>query len=215
MSKYEYVPRNEYQPVREELETIIKRAQKILKKNKTGITFQFELIGSGSKHLITRIKNGNKGFDFDYNLILNCEEGYHWKPDYARIEVFKAFDEAIKGTNYSHPQNSSVAFTIKVKDTANNRIIHSCDFAVVYYHDKKSSQYKYSRYDKSTNKYTWEIRKYTKNYLDKLLWLKEFVPNYWEEIKNEYLKLKDKNNDLDKHSFQLFYETVNNVYNHY
>ena len=29
------------------------------------------------------------------------------------------------------------------------------------------------------------------------------------------LKLKNNNKDPNKHSFQLFYETINNVYNHY
>ena len=73
MSKYEYVNKNEYRPVREKLEDIIKKAQKILKQNDTGITFQYELIGSGSKHLITRVKGGNKGFDFDCKHYTNYE----------------------------------------------------------------------------------------------------------------------------------------------
>ncbi len=213
MSKYEYVNKNEYRPVREELEDIIKKAQIILKKNDTGITFQYELIGSGSKHLITRVKGGNKGFDFDYNLILNCEEGHYWKPKYARQEVTKAIDEAIKGTKYDHPQNSAVAITIKVKDTKQSKIIHSCDFAVVYYPNENSDEHKYVHLNTSTNQYTWEIRKYTKNYRDKLDWLKESVDGYWDEIKEEYLKLKNNNKDPNKRSFQLFYETINNVFN--
>ena len=134
MSKYEYVSKNEYQPVRLELEDIIKKTQKILRRD-SGITFRFELIGSGSKHLITRIKNGNKGFDFDYNLIVNYDNGDMWKADYARKEITKALDKAILGTKYDHPQNSEVAMTIKVKDTKKSKIIHSCDFAVVYYPD--------------------------------------------------------------------------------
>ena len=212
MSKYEYVPKSEYRPVREELEDIIKRAQKILKKN-SGITFQFELIGSGSKHLITRIKGGNKGFDFDYNLILNCEEGHYWKPKYARQEVTKAIDEAIEGTKYDHPQDSKVAITIKVKDTKHSKILHSCDFAVVYYPDENSDEHKYVKLDLDSNQYSWEIRKYSKDYHAKLDWLKDNVDNYWEEIKKEYLKIKDNNKDINKRSFQLFYKAVNNVYN--
>ena len=208
MSKYEYVNKNEYGPVREELESIIKKTQKILKKN-AGITFQFELIGSGSKHLITRLKNGNKGFDFDYNLILNCKrKGYRWDATYARNEVTKALDQAIKGTKYDHPNNSAVAITIKVKDTKHSKIIHSCDFAVVYYPDNETDEHMYSRLNLKT-------RNYSKDYHGKLEWLKINIPNYWSEIKDEYLKLKDANNDINKKSFQLFFETVNNVYNRY
>ena len=212
MSKYEYVSKGEYRPVREGLEDIIKRAQKILRK-KSGITFRFELIGSGSKHLITRIKGGNKGFDFDYNLILNCEEGHYWKAKYARQEVTKAIKEAVEGTEYDYPQDSKVAITIKAKDTKHSKIIHSCDFAVVYYPDENSDEHKYVKLDLSNNKYSWETRKYSKDYHIKLDWLKNNVGNYWDEIKKEYLKLKNNNNDFNKHSFQLFYETVNNVYN--
>ncbi len=52
---YEYVTKAEYQPVREELEKIIHKVQLYMKKNfKT--SFQFKLIGSGKRHLITRVK---------------------------------------------------------------------------------------------------------------------------------------------------------------
>ena len=214
MSKYEYVSKNEYRPVREELEDIIKNTQKILKK-KSGITFQFELIGSGSKHLITRVAGGNKGFDFDYNIIINYDEGQMWKADYARKEFTKALDEAIKGTQYDHPQNSQVAITIKVKDTKKSKILHSCDFAVVYYPNEIDEGHMYAKLDLQTSKCVWEMRKYTKNYHAKLDWLKDNVDGYWDEIKEEYLKLKNNNKDPNKHSFQLFYETINNVYNHY
>ena len=214
MSKYEYVSKTEYRPVREELEAIIKKVQKILKKE-SKITFQYELIGSGAKHLITRIKNGNKGFDFDYNFILNCEPGHFWKPDYARKEVAKAIDKAIIGSAYDHPQNSSSAIRIKVKDKKNSRIIHSCDFAVIYYPSNEVNQHKYVRLNTKTNVYTWEIREYTEFYHEKLDWLKDNVSNYWDIIKIEYLKLKNNNKDSNKHSFQLFYETINNVFNNF
>lgn len=61
---YEYVKKSEYAPVRQELEQIIKRTQIEMRKN-NGLTFQFRLIGSGKGHLITRIKCGNNGYDFD------------------------------------------------------------------------------------------------------------------------------------------------------
>ena len=66
---FEYVTRAEYQPVREELEKIIIKVQSYMKEN-FGTTFQFRLIGSGKRHLITQLEGGNGGYDFDYNLIL-------------------------------------------------------------------------------------------------------------------------------------------------
>ena len=61
MSKYEFVPKSEYLPVRIGLEKILKEVQNIIRDE---FTFQFRLVGSGNKHLITREINGNKGFDF-------------------------------------------------------------------------------------------------------------------------------------------------------
>lgn len=62
---YEFVSKSEYTPVREKLEKIIRIIQKEMKPE---YTFQFSLIGSGKKKLITREVGLNKGFDFDYNF---------------------------------------------------------------------------------------------------------------------------------------------------
>lgn len=52
---YEYVKKSEYAPIRKELEKIIKNVQ-IQMREKYELTFQFQLIGSGKKHLVTRKK---------------------------------------------------------------------------------------------------------------------------------------------------------------
>lgn len=165
--------------------------------------------------MITREKGGNKGFDFDYNLILNNpSEDEIWNPKDAKEALIDAFKEAVKGTLYSTPENSKTAITIKVKDKKHSIILHSCDFAVVYkLKNSGDTFYKFIRFNKSNNSYSWEIRNLSKNVDDKLKWLKQNIDDYWLIIKEEYLKVKNSNDDLDKHSFQLFYESVNNVFN--
>ena len=54
---YKYVKKSEYAPVRKKLEQIIKRTQIEMRQN-YGLTFQFHLIGSGKRHLITKIEGG-------------------------------------------------------------------------------------------------------------------------------------------------------------
>lgn len=66
---YEYVCKRKYAPYRKEVEKIIRHAQQIMRK-KYNTTFQYKLIGSADKHLVTKVRNGNRGYDFDYNLIL-------------------------------------------------------------------------------------------------------------------------------------------------
>ena len=100
MQKYEYVTRAEYSPVKNEIESVIKRAQ-IIMEEKYETPFYFELIGSGRRHLITRIKGGNKGYDFDYNLIIEPpEQGYKYLPDVVNKDFINAFNKAVKGIIY-------------------------------------------------------------------------------------------------------------------
>ena len=215
MKKYEFVSKSEYRPVRVELEEILKKVQNIVRDE---FTFQFKLVGSGKRHLITREINGNKGFDFDYNLILNYSKlnnSFINDPKTVKSILMNAFKQAIKGTNYSNPEDSTTSITIKVKDIENSKIIHSCDFAIIYYPNKGQDDcYKYIRFNKPTN-YTWETREISKNINVKLEWLKNNVSNYWNLIKEKYLKLKNNNTDTNKHSFQLYYETINNLYDEY
>ena len=98
--EYEYVNKSEYRPMREELEQIINRVHKYMRKHHD-TTFQHRLIGSGKRHLITRIKGGNTGYDFDYNLIVEAPIGFKWKEKVLKQHFMEAFAEAIKGTAYS------------------------------------------------------------------------------------------------------------------
>lgn len=204
---YEFVSKKEYRPMREEIEEIIKSVQKILKKKNSKLTFQFHLVGSAGRHLITRIKDGNAGYDFDYNLVLNpnCD----W-PAHVRKDFFKAFQEAIKGTIFNKIEDSTSVITIKQVSKA--KIIVGCDFSIVFYRYNNSDCYQYAKLNKVTNKYIWETRSVSKNCTKKLRWLKEEYENIWNDIKEEYLKLKN-NNPQNKHSYVLFHEAVNNIYN--
>lgn len=207
---YEFVPKKEFMPIRNEIEGIIKKVQKLLKKEDSDQTFQFKLIGSGGRHLITRIKDGNAGYDFDYNLVMN--PNFSWKPT-VRQSFFKALQEAIKGTRFNKIENSTSVITIKEVSKKQSKVIVGCDFSIVYYpEDDDTGYYKYSRFNKEQNNYTWEIRNVSRFNDDKLNWLQDNYEGIWKDIKDEYLKLKE-NNKQDKHSFILYHEAINNVYN--
>lgn len=210
---YEYVTKAEYQPVREELEEIIKRTQTYMRKQ-FHTTFQFKLIGSGKRHLVTRIVNGNGGYDFDYNFILPApEKGYYYKADVVKAQFIEAIKFALQGTKYKDPQDSTSAITIKVVDKAKSRIKHSCDFAIIYYdEDEINNGYYYLKNNKAQGNYSFEFRKLSQYIDDKLSTIFEYR-NGWNAIRAEYLKLKNRNKDINKHSSSLYLEAVNNIYN--
>ena len=205
---YEFVSKKEYGPFRTETEKIINHVQKLLKKE--GITFQYRLVGSGKRHLITKIKNGNAGYDFDYNLILN--NNYDWDPK-IRNDIFNAFQIAINKTTFNKIENSTSVITIK--KASGDKIIVGSDFSVICYPNDNSDSYKYIRYNKDEKQnFTWEIRSCSKNSDEKLKWLQHNYNNIWNEIRNEYLKLKNADK-LNKHSFILYHEAVNNIFDQY
>ncbi len=206
---YEYVPKNEYRPVRKDLDEVILKVHKYMKKQ-FKITFQDRLIGSGGRHLITRQISGNKGFDFDYNFIIKKPSSTSNKSTKAiKKQFMEALTIAIKGTQYDCPQDSTSAITIKVVDKQNKKILHSCDFAIVYYSDNDNFDgYYYLKNNKQQRYYSFEQRNYSSNLDEKIREIGD-----WESIKSEYLKLKNNNKDSNKHSFDLYAETVNNVYN--
>ena len=55
------------------------------------ITFQHKLIGSGNRHLVTRLVGGNTGYDFDYNLILMS-----YRENYSEKKFKEAFINSLK-----------------------------------------------------------------------------------------------------------------------
>lgn len=209
MEEYEYVSKKEYRPIEIQLEQIIRKVQNIVRDD---FTFQFRLCGSVGRKVVTRIKGGNKGFDFDYNLILNNPDG---EPKFAKKTLLNAFREAVKGTLFSDPEDSTSVITIKAKDRTKSRILYSADFAIIYYVNDNNNNRYYKYIRRKENQYTWEIRKLSRNIDAKYDWLKENVEDYWDDIKEEYLKVKNSNKIKDKHSYVLYMEAINNLYNHY
>lgn len=206
---YEYVSKSEYAPVRKELEEIIHRAQKYLRR-KYGITFQYRLIGSGNRHLIMRDTTSNKGYDFDYNLIL--PRAPKMKPNILKERFRSAFDYATKGTAYACAEDSTTVLTIKVIDQKRKKIKHSSDFAIIYYQQRELDNGYFYLKNWKDGSYTFEFRQLSLGADRKLDEIKQH-PDGWERIRDEYKKLKN-NNKQKKRSFVLYLESINNIYNH-
>ncbi len=209
---FEYVKKSEYSPVRKELERIIKCVQ-LEMREKYGLTFQFQLIGSGQRHLVTRICGGNSGYDFDYNLSIQRWGDMHYNAKTVKQSFMAALKNALRGTPYSSPRDSTSAITIKVVDKKQNKILRRCDFAIIYYENCDGNDgYYYLRNNKKQNVYEFVFRSTNSGIKEKVDDILE-EDNGWEYISEEYRKLKDINEGNEKHSYSLYAEAVNNVYN--
>ena len=178
-------------------------------------TFQYKIVGSYSRNMITYDSKSNIGFDLDVNIYPN-DDFNEYSPQEIKTTLIKAFRKYLKKYKYSKLENSTRVITIKVNDTKNSKIIHSIDFAIVHdYEDEEGYQrQKYIRFNKKHNSYTWEEQEDGFYMLDeKIEWIKN--EDLWQELREMYLKRKNSNNDVYKKSRALFAEAVSNICNEY
>lgn len=207
MHDFHYVTKKESAPVKADLIKLIHKVQDIVRDE---FSFQYEFIGSSRRNMITYDTKSNIGFDFDVNLFVNDDEG-NYTPKQIRTIIKNAIDKVAPNHGYDYCEDSTRVLTIKQKDYKRSKILHSCDFAIVF--NRKNGQ-QYIRYNKDTRNYTWEFQGDGFEALPKKIsWLKN--NNLWETLKNYYIEKKNRNNNPNKHSRSIFAESVNEICQQY
>lgn len=209
---YEYVTKAEYKPLKEEATRIL---QKMRSQLKNELPFSFQLVGSGKRHLVTRIKGGNKGFDLDYNLILD-DDCYDYDAKEVKNRFINAMKNALKDSrfHFSDPKDSSSVITLQSVDRKNSKIKYGCDFAIICYtydEDSNLDGYNYLKNDKKSGNYIWNFRSIGYDPEELVEEICE-CENGWNYVRNEYLRLKNCNAKNEKRSYAIYREAVNNVY---
>lgn len=210
MYDFEYVSIKEWKPVRDELFKIIHRLQDEVRNE---FTFQYHFVGSSKRKMITRDRNSNIGFDFDVNIEVN-DPDENFSPEEIRNILCKGLNKVTNPNGYSifgydYAEDSTRVITIKVKDRVHSRILHSCDFCIVY--ECGDGQQQYIRYNKKQNRYLWEFQ--PKGYVDlpaKIEWIKNHA--LWQQVLDYYIYKKNTNDNPNKHSRSIFAETVNEIW---
>ena len=128
--EYEYVSKKEISLARDEIEKIIHQVQDYLRKEGI-LTFQYYLVGSASnkRHLVTRLKNGNKGFDLDYNIIIQKIADEYDDAESIKKFLMKTFD-MFKLEKYTNCKDSTSVFTIK--NITNNANPIACNAPCIF-----------------------------------------------------------------------------------
>ena len=204
MHDFKYVTKNEAKPVKEELYQILHEVQDVVREY---FTFSFTPVGSSKRNMITYDTKSNIGFDFDFNIEVN-DDDQRFNPKEIRTILRNAIDRVAPRYGYKYCEDSTRVLTIKKVNTFSSRIIHSCDFAIVY--NCKDGRQQYIRYNKADNTYSWEYQ--GKGFVGlekKIEWLKK--NKLWEELTDYYIFKKNNNNDTNKHSRSIFAESVNEM----
>ena len=199
-----YVSKKEAQPKKDELYQILYEVQNLVRDK---FTFSFKPIGSSSRDMITYDSKSNIGFDFDINIEVN-DDDEKFKPKEIRTIIRNAIDRVAPRYGYKYCEDSTRVLTIKKVNTFTSRIIHSCDFAIVY--NCTDGRQQYIRFNKDNNYYSWEYQ--GKGFVDldkKIDWLKK--KKLWKKLQDYYIEKKNSNENPDKHSRSIFAESINEM----
>lgn len=204
MHDFRYVTKKQAQPIKDELYQILYMVQDLVRDN---FTFSFTPIGSSSRNMITCDAKSNIGFDFDINIEVN-DDNEAFEPKEIRTIIRTAIDRVAPRYGYKNCEDSTRVLTIKKVDTSHSRIIHSCDFAIVY--NCGDGRQQYIRFNKDNNYYFWEYQGKGFVGLEKKMdWLKR--ENLWGELQDYYIYKKNCNDNPDKHSRSIFAESINEM----
>lgn len=204
MHDFRYVSRKEAQPIKDELYQILYEVQNLVRDK---FTFSFKPIGSSSRNMITYDAKSNIGFDFDINIEVN-DDDENFEPKEIRTTIRNAIDRVAPRYGYKYCEDSTRVLTIKKVNTFTSRIIHSCDFAIVY--NCNGGRQQYIRFNKENNYYSWEYQ--GKGFIDldkKIDWLKN--KKLWKKLQDYYIEKKNSNENPDKHSRSIFAESINEM----
>lgn len=204
MHDFKYVTKNEATPIKKELYQILYEVQDLVRDK---FTFSFTPIGSSSRNMITYDAKSNIGFDFDINIEVN-DDNEDFEPKEIRTIIRNAIDRIAPRYGYKCYDDSTRVLTIKKVNTFSSRIIHSCDFAIVY--NCTDGRQQYIRFNKDNNYYSWEYQ--GKGFVGlnkKIDWLKK--KSLWGKLQDYYIKKKNANENPDKHSRSIFAESINEM----
>ena len=176
------------------------------------------LVGSGAKNLI--VQNGREPIDLDYNLEI-VDSGEFDINDCRGIKdyVKEVFDEVLDKVGWDNCQDSTSALTTyRYHFIEGNQTEYSIDLCIICV-DRDGSWYRLI-HEKTgfvqLDRYYWNEAKKSRGLTDRVEWLKE--NDCWLEVRETYLDKKNMyltRNDYNHHSFNVYIESVNEIYNKY
>lgn len=160
--------------------------------------------------MITRVENGNQGFDLDYNIVIQKVFNNRYNNAKLLKQTFMNLFNKYFDDSYDYSEDSTSVITIKKLNAQRNKVICSVDFAIVSYYEEEEGmeRQKYIRFDKNSGNYSWALRKVATNHRHVENLIKE--NNLWEDVKDFYLDNKDK--EPYKKSRIIYYQTLETIY---
>lgn len=198
--------------IQRECSKLVKELENELRERE--INSQVFLVGSGGRNMVTQNEGGP--IDFDYNLnILSCNDINDCR--YIKETVRKAFNNIMRDNGLQDVEDSTSSLTTKEYFLKSYpEVEFSIDLCIVA-KDNKGNWCRLIHQktgDVKGDGYFWNIAPNSKTYKEKAVKIKSV--SCWEDVREEYIKIKNRylrRNDNNHPSFVCYVEAVNNVYN--
>ena len=211
---YEYVDGKLVQRYDRKCRKILEKLRQVLREE-YGIDCQISLVGSGARNRVTR--NGNGPFDLDYNLILQSypKEFDH---DLGRLKrvIRETIDSISRDVNFFPGKDSRSVVTMLLASPVSKAPVFHADLAIL----SKNIEGDFQRliHNKqifSEGYYTWCTLPDSHRVGRRAAVLRQ--QGYWTEVRKVYLDHKDEylRSLYHRTSFQVYVETVNEVFQRY
>lgn len=182
------------------------------------MTVEAHLVGSGAKNLETQ--NADQPIDLDYNIRVKATFGKMNIDDARAVKEYirKQFNIVLNRNKLFDCDDSKSALTTK-KDrfTDGNQTQFSIDLAIVRMRKGHWERLIHKKTGVVTkDEYCWEIAPQSKGLDEKIAKIKN--RGIWSEVRGTYLNKKNmylKRRDYNHPSFNVYIETVNEVYYKY
>lgn len=200
---YRFAKQSEVKEVNEWCRNILLEVQEDVNEY---FTFDFRLIGSGEKRLVTQ--NSDNAFDLDYNIILQKDKkGLIDNPKRIKDIFLHSFNSILKKYVKKYIRVSDSKSVITIKLINNKSIEFFFDVAIMVEGD--DGRFYRLMNDKNTGEYIWNQVEKSKNYFARFKRVKECGD--WVRFKRRYLELKNLHLTAQDgvKSFSIFLETLN------
>lgn len=210
---YEFVEEKEFlKRAQTDCLNCLRRLEDLLR-NECDINGQIFLIGSGARNMVTQDSNGDMDFDYNFNVL----NGFDYDEKYLKESVMWGYNKIQNEDGLGDVSDSTSSISsgwMWFEDTPQSKF--KVDLGIV---TKKNNQWYRLIHKKTgntkTDKYYWVPAPNSRKLSKKVRKIKG-LPGKWENVRTEYLRLKNHylhRNDHNHSSFICYIEAVNNVYN--
>ena len=212
---FELVNKADYQSTREYFESVILLETQKFMKQEYERSFNFRLMGRKQHHLVTRVIGGDGSFNLEYFIIVPApKEGFRYKAELLKKRFMNGVAQAIRNTKYPTPEDATTTISFKIADVKKPELAHNVELAIIYF-DKNEIDNGYFYINKKqkdgADVYSFDKRPLSIN--AETMHVAIHDHNVWTPVREEYIKLKNAPENEGKHSFEIFWQTINNIYN--